>query len=127
MAAEKWASRFHTDWDALIVPPPMSDSAALRKLVTEQQLPAVFLLSADTSGDVDQIGIDDYSAAIDMTAFLISKGHKRIGFIKGDPSQSVSNRRVTGNPALAQAALNPSKRLLLTDCDGSPLIKPMRL
>ena len=113
MAAEKWASRFHTDWDALIVPPPMSDSAALRKLVTEQQLPAVFLLSADTSGDVDQIGIDDYSAAIDMTAFLISKGHKRIGFIKGDPSQSVSNRRLEGfKAACANAGLPVTRDLI---------------
>ena len=91
----------------------MSDSAALRKLVTQQQLPAVFLLSADTSGDVDQIGIDDYSAAIDMTAFLISKGHKRIGFIKGDPSQSVSNRRLEGfKAACANAGLPVTRDLI---------------
>ena len=82
----------------------MSDSIELRQLVEQNQIPAVFLLSADESGSVHQINIDDYHASREMTEFLISNGHTKIGFIKGDKSQSVSKQRLQGFRDACKAA-----------------------
>ena len=89
-------TKLNRDWDALIVPPPMSDVLEIRNLVSANRIPAVFLASASDTGQVNQIRIDDYKAAYEITQLLIKKGHRRIGFIKGDPSQSVAERRLEG-------------------------------
>lgn len=89
-------AKFHRDWDALIVPPPISDSLQLRSYVLEQGFPAVFLSSALTSKHLCDIKIDDYQAAFDVTQLLLKKGHERIGFIQGDNSQTASERRLMG-------------------------------
>ena len=36
----------------------------------------------------------EYQAAYDLTAYLIGLGHRRIGFIKGDPAHSSSRSRI---------------------------------
>ena len=42
------------------------------------------------------VRIDDYSAALEMTRYLISLGHERLAFIKGHPNQSASEERWLG-------------------------------
>lgn len=88
--------RFEKDWDAIIVPPPISDVVGLRKLVAHSRFPAVFLSSSTDTGRANEIRIDDYAAALEITNLLISNGHTRIGFIKGNPNQSVSEQRYKG-------------------------------
>lgn len=88
--------RFGRDWDALIVPPPMSDIPGIRALVKKSRFPAAFISSATEQGRANEIRIDDRLAAYEMTMFLIAKGHKHIGFIKGNPNQSVSEQRYRG-------------------------------
>ncbi len=84
------------DWDALIVPPPMSDIAGIRALVQKHNFPAAFISSATEPGRANEIRIDDELAAYEMTQFLIKNGHTKIGFIKGHPNQTVSERRYEG-------------------------------
>lgn len=96
--------KLNRDWDALIVPPPMSDVSGLRKLVAKHQFPAVFLSSATDTGRANEVRIDDYQAAFEMTRLLLEKGHTKIGFIKGDPAQTVSQRRLEGYKQALQAA-----------------------
>jgi LacI family transcriptional regulator len=47
-------------------------------------------------GDLSCVRVDDRAAAEDMTRYLLGLGHRRIGFIKGHPNQSVSNQRLHG-------------------------------
>ncbi|MEQ3745251.1 MAG: LacI family DNA-binding transcriptional regulator [Henriciella sp.] len=93
---ESLEKHFESDWDAIIIPPPMSDLAGIRQLVAKHNFPAVFLSSATKPGRANEIRIDDHLAAFEMTNALISEGHTRIGFIKGNPNQSVSERRLQG-------------------------------
>lgn len=98
--------RFEKDWDAIIVPPPISDVVGLRKLVARSGFPAVFLSSATELGRANEIRIDDQLAARDITEHLIAGGHSRIGFIKGHPNQTVSEARYLGyKDALDSAGL----------------------
>lgn len=94
------------DWDALIVPPPMSDISGIRKLVAKHDFPAAFISSATEPGRANEVRIDDRLAAREMTIYLISKGHEKIGFIKGHPNQTVSEQRYLGYlDALGEAGI----------------------
>ncbi len=42
------------------------------------------------------VTINDYRATFEMTELLIQRGHKHIGFIKGDANQGVSDVRFKG-------------------------------
>lgn len=104
---EDVASKLYQDWDALIVPPPMSDLIELRNLIKERAFPAVFLSSALESKHICDIKINDYQAAFDVTQMLLRKNHKRIGFIQGDHSQTASERRLMGyKDALLRAGIS---------------------
>jgi len=96
------------DWDALIVPPPISDVAGIRRLVAEEKFPTVFLSSATESGRANEIRIDDEQAAYEITQSLLEKGHKKLGFVKGHPNQTASERRFQGfQRALDEAKIEP--------------------
>lgn len=88
--------KFHKDWDAMIVPPPMCDIVGIRKLVAAENFPTIFISSARELGRANEIRIDDRLAARDVTQYLIGKGHENIAFIKGHPNQSVSKARFDG-------------------------------
>jgi len=104
MDASSLESRFERDWDGIIVPPPMSDIPGIRKLVERHQFPAAFISSATEPGRANEVRIDDRQAAFDMTHYLTLKGHKRIGFIKGNSNQTVSAERFSGYQAAIHAA-----------------------
>jgi len=106
---------FNRDWDAIIIPPPMSDIAGIRKLVAKHDFPAVFMSSARKEGRANEIRIDDFKAAYEMTEHLISQGHKRIGFIKGNPNQSVSLKRYEGYCAALLEAGIPRDDAMITE------------
>ena len=101
---------FGKEWDAIIVPPPMSDIAGIRALVRKHNFPAAFISSATEPGRANEIRIDDKQAAYEMTKFLITKGHKKIGFIKGHPNQTASALRYEGYvDALTEGGVNVRK------------------
>lgn len=82
--------------DGIIVPPPLGDNKALLDALDREGLRYV---RVGPGGDLKRslcVVIDDYQAAFEMTEHLISAGHKRIGFIKGDWNQDVSHARFKG-------------------------------
>ena len=100
------ASNLRTSWDALIVPPPISDVAGIRRLVLREGIPTVFLSSAALPGRANEIRIDDRAAARNVAELLLARGHRRVGFIKGHPNQTVSEERFLGyKDAIAAAGL----------------------
>ena len=105
---EEIAENLGRDWDALIVPPPISDVAGIRRLVAAQNFPTVFLSSATETGRANEIRIDDETAAYEITQALLEKHHKKIGFVKGHPNQTASERRYQGYlRALKDASIEP--------------------
>jgi LacI family transcriptional regulator len=108
------AEHFGRDWDAAIIPPPLSDSAVLRKLITKHAFPAVFIAGALQSADHHIVRVDDFQASLELTRFLLAKGHQRIGFIKGHPDQSASAQRLKGYlAALSEAGLTQDEALIV--------------
>ena len=113
VSASQIIEHFHRDWDALIVPPPISDVPGIRRLVASEEFPTVFISSATEPGRALEIRIDDYEAARQVTELLVEKGHRRIGFIKGHPNQTVSDMRYRGYcDALAEAGLKKDASLV---------------
>lgn len=96
ITATEIAGHLGRDWDALIVPPPISDVAGIRRLVAKENFPTVFLSSATETGRANEIRIDDEAAAYQITQALFEKRHRKIGFVKGHPNQTASEQRFQG-------------------------------
>ncbi|KRC82576.1 LacI family transcriptional regulator [Sphingomonas sp. Root241] len=89
--------------DGIVVPAPLCDRRDVHELLSEAEVPAVLLAANDPSYEFHAVRIDDHSAARRMTQHLLQSGHRRIGFILGNPQHGSSFRRLSGyRDALAQ-------------------------
>jgi LacI family transcriptional regulator len=80
----------------LLLPPPLSDSPAVRQEAVAAGVPTVAVATGRFHGDFSCIRIDDHKAAYDMTKRILELGHRRIGFITGHPNQTSSAERLSG-------------------------------
>jgi LacI family transcriptional regulator len=89
----------------VVLPPPLCESAVVRSELTAARLPIVSVAAGRPPPDAMCVRIDDYTAALEMTRYLIGLGHERLAFIKGHPNQSASEERWLGfTAALEEAA-----------------------
>ncbi|HEX7338306.1 MAG TPA: LacI family DNA-binding transcriptional regulator [Rhodanobacteraceae bacterium] len=86
----------------VILPPPLCESKAIISELVDADIPVVAIASNRRSDDVSRVRIDDFNASKEITEYLISLGHTRIGHIKGHPGLAASTRRLEG----FRAALN---------------------
>ena len=113
MSPREIAEGYGAQFDALIVPPPLSDFNGVRKIVRDYDIPAAFLSSAAGEEGGFEIRIDDYAASKQVVQLLIEKGHTRIGLIKGHPNQTVSEVRFQGyRDALIEAGISVDPSLV---------------
>lgn len=92
--------------NGVILPPPLCDHQAIKDALLAAHIVAVAVATGDTPADLSTVSIDDHAAALAMMRHLIGLGHRRIGFIKGHPNQSASQRRFEGyRDALAEAGI----------------------
>lgn len=90
--------------DAVLLPPPLSDDAALLAALDAAKFPMAQIATGQPVPFAHALTIDDERAAYAMTSHLISIGHRRIGFIAGDTNQTASKCRRDGyERALADA------------------------
>jgi len=82
--------------DGFILPPPLCDDQRVIDLANELGVVTAAVGPGRAIGAEASVFIDDYSAAKDMTRHIIQQGHKRIGFITGNPEQAASERRLSG-------------------------------
>lgn len=82
--------------DGFILPPPLADSPNVLRALAQTNTLAVAVGSQPPTPDIHSVCIDERSAARTMTEHLISMGHRRIGFISGNPRQSASALRLEG-------------------------------
>jgi len=95
--------------DGLILPPPLCESADILAAVRASQTVAVAVAPGLASSEMASLRIDNRMAAFELTQHLIDLGHRRFGFIKGHPNQSVSEQRLEGFlAALKTAEIDPA-------------------
>ncbi len=87
-----------------VLPPPLCESAAVRAELHAARLPVVTVAAGRPAADTMCVRIDDYTAALEMTRYLLSLGHERVAFIKGHPNQSASEERWLGYAAALEEA-----------------------
>lgn len=86
----------HTRLDGVILTPPLSDNQAIRESLVEQKIPHVLISPPGLEPGVSSVYMDDRRAAFDMTQYLISLGHRRIGFITGLSRHGAAMLRLLG-------------------------------
>ncbi|OQW77250.1 MAG: LacI family transcriptional regulator [Proteobacteria bacterium ST_bin13] len=85
-----------TQIDGLILTPPVSDHPEVLELLARRGVRFV-RVSPGTQVELSpSTFIDNRAAAATMTAHLLRLGHKRIGFIAGDPGFATSAQRTKG-------------------------------
>lgn len=80
----------------VILPPPLGDAACLLEALHAAGLPTVAIGVGSASANVMHVGIDERSAAYELTRHLLMLGHRRIGFIRGPQEWSASEQRWAG-------------------------------
>ena len=99
--------------DGVILPTPMCDDHGIAALMRAAGVPTVALATGLPEEHDFAVAIDDAGAAADMTRYLIACGHRRIGFIAGDPGVSSSAQRQHGYvQALRDAGLHEDPALI---------------
>jgi len=82
--------------DGFVLPSPLCDEQKLLDLLAEKGLRAVLVGPGKPDKRFSAVMIDEYQAAFDMTKHIIGLGHRRIGFIIGNPHQTASGQRLNG-------------------------------
>ncbi|MDG2456947.1 MAG: LacI family DNA-binding transcriptional regulator [SAR86 cluster bacterium] len=85
-----------TRLSGIITTPPLSDIEDLINLFKELNIPRVLISPGSEEVDEPSVKTNDREASRQMTNYLISKGHRRIAFIKGHPSHLSVNDRAKG-------------------------------
>jgi len=82
--------------EGFLLPSPLCDEQQLLDLLQELGVRAVAIGSGVGPKHHSAVMIDEYQAAYDMTEHVIKLGHKKIGFIIGNPHQTASALRLEG-------------------------------
>lgn len=82
----------------LLLAPPFSENERLLEEFVANDIPVARIISARRAPDtaIPTAYVDDFHAACQLTDHLVERGHRRIGFIWGDPSHASSQERYAG-------------------------------
>jgi LacI family transcriptional regulator len=79
----------------IILTPPLGDSTKLLQYLADNHVPTA-TVGAYAAGSTVSVRIDDRQAAYEMARYLFGLGHRRVGFIVGNPDQAASAERMAG-------------------------------
>lgn len=100
--------------NALILPAPYCEAISGTSLIGRLNVPLIALCSGSELPDMSSVRVDDIAAARDMTNYLISLGHRRIGFVRGAQNHIISKTRFEGyGLALREHGLEVSTELVV--------------
>jgi LacI family transcriptional regulator len=80
----------------VVLAPPLGESAAALDILRAANLPIAVVAAARPTAEAINVRIDDLQASRAMTRRLLELGHRRIGFITGNPDQTASVVRLDG-------------------------------
>ncbi|MFN4136618.1 MAG: LacI family DNA-binding transcriptional regulator [Novosphingobium sp.] len=99
--------------DGFLLPPPLCDDTALLARLRRAGTHAMLIGPGQAQAQHGVVMIDDYQAAYDMTRHILDLGHRRIGFIIGNPHQSASALRLAGfRDAMSEAGVPVDEALV---------------
>ncbi len=105
--------------DGVILTPPLSDAAAVIEALTEDAIPFVRIAPTSRTDPERSVFANERESACAMTRQLAALGHRRIGFVLGDPRHSGTAQRHEGYCDGLQAAGLPSDARWVVAGDGS--------
>ncbi len=92
--------------DGVILTPPLVDDPIILEILRRFDKNYVLVAPSNPPANAMSVKMDDTQAAYEMTQYLINKGYKDIGFIKGHPQHGASALRYIGFvKALEEAGL----------------------
>jgi len=86
----------HTAQDGLILTHPLCDNKELLEMLDKKGIPFARISPFGKEHPSPCVFSDDEEAAYQMTKYIISLGHKEIGFIKGHPDFGATYKRYNG-------------------------------
>jgi LacI family transcriptional regulator len=90
----------------VVLPPPLCESRTVVAELLDAGVAVVGIGSARFVDRMSRVRIDDFNAARELAEHLISRGHRRIAYIKGHPNQTASAQRFEGfRAAMAGAGI----------------------
>jgi len=103
-----------TRLDGVFMTPPVCDNASVLKVLKSFDVPYVRISPKKPKRGEQYIAIDDFAASKEVIDYLISLGHRRIGFIKGMPGHASTQARLEGyKNALAGGEIDFDDRLVV--------------
>jgi LacI family transcriptional regulator len=98
--------------DGLIIAPTGRDEV-LRKSLAEVSIPVVLIDRTTDAVECDSVTLDNRTAVLDAMQYLMSLGHRRIGFIAGSLESYTGRERLAGyRIALEGAGIEPEDDLI---------------
>ncbi len=79
-----------------ILTPPLCDNAELLELLDSHGCAYVLIAPNEPDSNKLSVNMDDMAASMEMTEYLITLNHQRIGYIKGHPDHGASEKRYQG-------------------------------
>lgn len=93
--------------DGFLLPSPLCDETALLDMLAAEGSHLVQVGPGKADPNHAAVMIDEYQAAYDMTRHIVGLGHRRVGFIIGNPHQTASGQRLSGYlDAMKQSGLD---------------------
>ncbi len=90
--------------DGVILPPPLCDRQDILEALNNLDKPCARLAPSDPGSDGITVTMDDRQASQELTAYLISLGHKDIAFVTGREGTATTERRLGGYRDAMKAA-----------------------
>jgi len=92
--------------DGIILATSGDSNGAAISYLKEKRIPFV-LVDRLVDADCDQVGVQNQTSMQELVQHLISHGHRRIGYVSGQPGFSTTNERIAGyRAALSEANLD---------------------
>jgi LacI family transcriptional regulator len=99
--------------DGIIVTPPLSDISSVIATLTRNSVPFVRIAPAEHAEDLHSVYTNDRESSARMTEQLALLGHKRIGFVIGNPDHAAVADRYRGyRDGLRASGLPLDKKLV---------------
>ena len=103
----------HLGIDGLLLTPPMCDRPDLVKALKKKEIPFVSIAPGDREHASATVHTNDREVCAEMTSYLASLGHERIGFIVGHPDhKAVANRYEGYKEGLQRSGLELDESLV---------------
>jgi LacI family transcriptional regulator len=93
--------------DGVVLTAPITDHRDVLRVLDGARVPYVRIAPNSDDASSPQVRIDDRRAARELTEHLLGLGHRRLGFIKGDPWHAAGRLRYEGFVGAMQDAGAP--------------------